>query len=481
MSLSNALSNALSGLNASARGAGIVASNLANVMTEGYAVRELSLSARGDSASGGVTVNGVNRLTDTALIADRRLADAETADAEIRLEYLERLGSLAGDPTEERALTGLLAEFESSVISAASLPESESRLEAVLQSAKGITDHLNSLSDGLQALRAEADRQIGQKVSRLNTVLGAVEKLNHDIIAAQSHGRDTAGLMDQRQAAIDEISAIVPVRELKRDFGAVALMTPGGAVLLDGKAAAIGFGSRNTVAPHMTLENGLLSAVTVNGKPGSAADDKALAGGSLAGLFAVRDELFVDVQMQLDTVAQDLVERFQSGVDPTLAAGQPGLFTDDGQTVQTQTGLAARISVNQSVDPGRGGDLWRLKDGLEATQPGDSGNADLLQSMLDALAKVRQPSTSSLGSTERSAATFASDFGSSVWTRINRQDQSLSYAASRQSKLAEMELSLGVDSDAELQKLLLIEQAYAANAKIIQAVDDMLQQLMEIG
>jgi flagellar hook-associated protein 1 FlgK len=44
-----------------------------------------------------------------------------------------------------------------------------------------------------------------------------------------------------------------------------------------------------------------------------------------------------------------------------------------------------------------------------------------------------------------------------------------------------MEAAQGVDSDAELQKLLLVEQVYAANAKLIQAVDEMLEQLMEIA
>lgn len=38
----------------------------------------------------------------------------------------------------------------------------------------------------------------------------------------------------------------------------------------------------------------------------------------------------------------------------------------------------------------------------------------------------------------------------------------------------------GVDSDAEMQKLLQYEQAYAANARVIQAVNDMMDQLLRI-
>ena len=43
-----------------------------------------------------------------------------------------------------------------------------------------------------------------------------------------------------------------------------------------------------------------------------------------------------------------------------------------------------------------------------------------------------------------------------------------------------MELETGVDTDAEMQKLLLIEQAYAANAKVMTAADEMIQLLLQI-
>jgi len=46
--------------------------------------------------------------------------------------------------------------------------------------------------------------------------------------------------------------------------------------------------------------------------------------------------------------------------------------------------------------------------------------------------------------------------------------------------LTEAEAAGGVDSDYEMQMLLRVEQAYAANARVIQAVETMMQRLMEI-
>ena len=42
------------------------------------------------------------------------------------------------------------------------------------------------------------------------------------------------------------------------------------------------------------------------------------------------------------------------------------------------------------------------------------------------------------------------------------------------------ELSQGVDSDEELSQLILIEQAYAANARMLQVVDELMETLLRL-
>ena len=55
-----------------------------------------------------------------------------------------------------------------------------------------------------------------------------------------------------------------------------------------------------------------------------------------------------------------------------------------------------------------------------------------------------------------------------------------SFASARLEALQSMELEGGVDTDQEMQSLLLIEQAYAANAKVMSTLDDMIQTLLGI-
>src|SRR6056297_1898004 len=124
MGLSTAVSNALTGLTASSRAAQIVSDNVSNAMTEGFARRELQLSSRSvDGRGGGVTIDGVIRMADPRLIADRREAQAQAALAQERGAGLGRLEQAIGLPGEPGALTDRIAAFETALIESASRPD----------------------------------------------------------------------------------------------------------------------------------------------------------------------------------------------------------------------------------------------------------------------------------------------------------------------------------------------------------------------
>ncbi|TDQ57535.1 flagellar basal body protein [Phaeovulum veldkampii] len=164
MSIASSFSNALSGLSAVSRAADVVSSNIANAMTEGYARRELALSALSVGGQGaGVRVDGVIRVVNQAVLADRRLADAEVGNIALRAEFLNRLETLLGTPGTPGSLSDRIASFETALIEAASRPDSEARLQSVLTSAEAITSHLNKLTGAIQGERMSADPRGGAR------------------------------------------------------------------------------------------------------------------------------------------------------------------------------------------------------------------------------------------------------------------------------------------------------------------------------
>ncbi|MBK6468841.1 MAG: flagellar hook-associated protein FlgK [Rhodobacter sp.] len=483
MSVTSALSSALTGLTATSRQAEIVSSNVANASTPGYARRSVSLSAHVLGGSGqGVMVGGVQRQIDQYLINDRRGAQAAAGDRNVRADFMKRLETIFGRPEDQASLSARVAALDNTLLDAASRPESEARLTTAVDAARLLATSLNRASDAVQEERGRTDQKIGKAVADLNGALQQVNDLNATIRSFSGAGQDVSALLDQRQQIVDRISHLVPVREVARDHNQIALMTTGGAVLLDGKAAVFDFAAVNTVVPEMTQASGGLSGLTLNGRPmPTAGETSFILGGELAGLFAVRDELAVTGQAKLDAMARDLVDRFgEAGLDPTLALGDPGLFTDAGGAFlpADEIGLSSRLSLNAAVDPWQGGAAYRLRDGLGATTPGPTGNAALLVTLSDALTTARPLSSASFSAANRSLPGLTADLLSSISTDRLNADVEDAFTAARFATLDEMEKAGGVDTDQELQALLVIEKNYAANAKVMQTVDDMLSTLL---
>lgn len=485
MSISGTISSALSGLNAAARAAEVVSINVANARTEGYARRTLEIAPRTVGALGqGVQVLGVVRITDPVLTGDRRLAQASAAGPQTRADFLSGIEALLGSPEDRGSITARIADLDGALIEASSRPDSNTRLTAVLDAARGIIRTLSTTGNAVQVARERADNQIASSVGKINDALVGIAALNAQFISLQSSERDMSTLMDQRQSLIDSISGLVPLREIEMGRGAVALYTIGGVMLVDGeRAATLGFVPAGVVTPDMTLASGALSGLTVNGQPVSTTTEGGLSGGGLSALFALRDSIAPGVQADLDAIARDLVERFSDpAVDTTLTAGNPGIFTDGGGPLSSTTpeGLVQRLRLNPAVDPGQGGQIWRMRDGVEAAAPGPPGNSRLLVALQQALQAPRPLSSGGPDAGARSHADFVGRFVSGISAGRLTAETEASYGAARTDALKSLEMQNGVDTDKELQDLLTIEQSYAANARVLSMVEEMLQLLLGI-
>ncbi|TCM87078.1 flagellar hook-associated protein FlgK [Rhodovulum steppense] len=486
MSLTGTLSNALSGLNAASRGAQVVSANVSNALTEGYGRRALDTSA---DPLGGVRIDGVRRDTNLALISDRRLSQADTGGAGVRADALSRIEAALGTPDDPDSIAARIAAMESAFVAAASRPDSSTRLADVLAAAQSVAGTIRSAANDIQAVRMDAETAIAADVLTLNDSLARIAELNSEIGGKYGTRADISALYDQRQVLVDKIAEIVPLRQITRDNGTIALYSTTGAALVDGRPSVFGFDPAGMIVSDMTLDSGALSGLTLNGEPVAASGRFApMGGGRLGALFEQRDVIAPQAQESLDALARDLIERFQDpALDATLAPGAAGLFTnganapfDPAALPPQELGLSERIAVNTLVDPDKGGALWRLRAGLGAAAPGDVGDSRQLDAFSGALSAGRPAASGPFAGQVLSAAAFAAETVSRISVQAQRAIENEGFAMARTSALKEAELQGGVDTDAELQKLLRYEQAYAANARVIQTVDQMMRLLMEL-
>ena len=219
MSLNTAINSATSGLRAASRAAELVAGNVANASTPGYARRELVLST---NPLGGVAIDGFSRATDPLVIADRRLSEASFGNASILADGLAAIESSIGDPTQEGSLLARIARFEAGLSDAATRPDLEVRLAETLNAAVDLTQGMAGIAQEIQAQRTKADTDIGTMVERLNEALRRVDELNNEILRVGEKGLTGSSLQEQRQQVIDQITEIVPVREVPRQNGQIA-------------------------------------------------------------------------------------------------------------------------------------------------------------------------------------------------------------------------------------------------------------------
>ena len=96
------------------------------------------------------------------------------------------------------------------------------------------------------------------------------------------------------------------------------------------------------------------------------------------------------------------------------------------------------------------------------------------------MSEIRPTSSSAVPAGSRNLSQLASALTSSVAGQRLLADNETSFSTARLNALTDIEARGGVNTDEEMRSLLVVEQVYAANAKVLQALDDMLKILMGI-
>lgn len=488
MSISNAFNNAASGLKATSRLAGTISNNVSNALTPGYAKRTTSLGSVSAGGVGtGVAIGTTTRTESVYLTTERRLADATLAATAAQSDTYDRLLTAMGEAGAAGSLSANATRVETALMAAVASPQSTTLLTAAVDSARDLVASLNRIAGEGSTLRTEADAQISRQVSTVNENLRRIDQINSRIQNLELQGVDTLSLKDERGLLIDEISSIIPVRAVNRDGGQVALYTQNGAALLDGTIWELSFtAAPTTVTYDMTMANGALGGLKQDQRAHSGLVDiptgtgtGPMDGGSLSALFQIRDTMVPEFTAEVDAFANDLIGRFRDLMPASSLDGAgDGLFVAAGTGTD---GLSARIAVNAAADPDQGGHVWRLRDGLAAVTEGTTGNAAVLRAMSDAMAAARPPVGLISQSASTNAATMASEISAFFAGKSARSDDDLAFVTARQATLSEQEVNFtGVDSDSELEYLTMVEQAYAANAKVLTTIDSLMQLLLEM-
>lgn len=409
MSLNLAMGNALSGLKANQRAISVLSHNIANANTPGYSRQIVNQSAMYiDGIGSGVKIDDVSRAIDSflrrSIISQGSMAQSNTTIN----DYHERIQIMLGEPGAQNSLDETLTSFYNNLQLMSETPTSASLRTNAVTMATEFARQVSDLTYRLEDLRFEADRQIGETVGAINGILRRLDQVNVALASATVLGTSLAGLEDERDMLLNDLSKKINITTFYEETGAVQVFTGNGVALVDSVRHELvyrGIPSADTLANDGTL--GAVELVTYDtlgnpaGNPielitgGKRGDiTTVLTGGALHGLQQVRDEIIPEFLLQLDTLAATMrdtmnaVHNKGSSVPPAQMLTGTRMVTPSDQYNWTGTVRIAALLTNGSPVPSGYPDEiytgWRPLDlDLGSLDSGDGKGKPTIQTIID--------------------------------------------------------------------------------------------------
>ena len=491
MSLTTALNNAQAIFNNSGTQSSVVSNNIANAGNTDYSRRQAMLSTN----MAGAQVVQIARANEPALQkAFLSSTSGDAAQQRLLSAYTSLQSATLGGNDNEIAPATYMASLQTAMQTYASSPSSTTAAQAAVNAAQSLATSLNNATTAVQGVRTDADKQIASDVDTLNGLLKQFQTANDAVKSATATSTSTStalpDALDQRDSILKQISQIVGVTTVTRDNNDVALYTTGGATLFETIPRSVTFTPTTAYTAGTTGNNVYIDGVALPAGQGASTT----AQGSLQAALQVRDDIAPTYQKQLDEIARGLVTTFAE-TNPNDSTDQaPGLFTWSGGTVPASgtlvTGLASTIAVNPALltTSTQTGNPSLLRDGgINGDQyivntTGASGYSDQLDAYITGMSTKMDFDSSAGSDTSASIMDYASS--SIGWLEGQRSTattaaENTSAALSRSSTAYSNET--GVNLDEELTLMMDIEQSYKAGTKILNAVNEMLQSVLDIA
>lgn len=465
MSTFSGLNTAYTALTAARRGLDVIGQNVANVNTPGYTRQRLETSATSPLASTGfstgprvgqgVTVDGIARLGSLQLDARVRATTAMSGFSAVRANALSALEVSLNEPGDN-GISASLDDFWAAWQGVSNKPGDEGAAQVLLSQASTVASRISAGYQSVTNQYKDVRQDLSAMADELNSAAAQVAGLNGAIRSALANGGSVNELMDQRSALATTAAALAggTVRE-----GADGMVD----ILVGGNAMVTG----EVFRPVEVIAGDSLQG-SLDGDPVQvvwshrSGDPVALSGGEMAGALSL-----LAPGADLEKAAESynlLAEKLASAVNSVHRSGStaPDDTNPDGNTgLDFFTFDAGPKALSLQVVP-------RDASGI-ATRGSGAGAFD--GSVADAI--------SQLGTGNESPDKTWSGFVAGMGAASRSEMQQAKLAGVAASSAAGMQLAnSAVDMDEENMNLLAYQHAYQGAARVMSAIDEMLDTLI---
>lgn len=252
--LTGAIDIALSGVQSFEQGIATVSQNVANQTTPGYAVQSVNTTTLVNFTPGSPG-NGVQSAISRAAdgFAAGVLRSATTADQAAGISATA-LTNIANALTNNGDVQSQINQFFLDVSSLAGSPTSAAQRQTVLSDAQNVAGAFKSATASIQTVQTGAVTALQGNVTQANSLLDQLATINKALVASPNN----PGLLNQQEAALSTLSAVLPVNVLSLGGSGQVMVAVGGSVLLNqaGAQTLTLNASTPSVAPSITLGAG---------------------------------------------------------------------------------------------------------------------------------------------------------------------------------------------------------------------------------
>lgn len=438
------LHTALSGILSARAGVETASHNVANAGSEGYTrqrVEQRSRATSHEAAYGSVgtgsDIEGITRARDRFLDMRLRSGLSTTAGLEAKTAFLTRIEDAMSEP--EMGVGAALSATWSSFEELALDPSDPAARRNVLANLENLTARIRTIAADWESVGQNATTTIEHDANEVNQLLEEVAGLN-DAIRRSASSSPPNDLYDRRDTALDRLAELVGAVSIEADNGTVRVSVNGVGLVDGSEARALVVDTANGDLIH---PSGVV--LPVGGEVG-----------------AVQDFLRNDLPSR-ETDLEEFVDVLVTSLNSRHADGFSSA-TDPGGDLLTAGATPATLSV-ALTDPDQ------LATSALAGPPFPVHNGDNAQWLAD----LRDDPVSGSRSVGQVWRELVTDIGVSVQAVSNAT--SAQEGLTRAARLAR-EGAHGVSVDEEMVSLVQFQHAYSASARVMSAVDEMLEVLV---
>jgi len=467
--LFGSLNSSVKGLNAQQAGVETAGRNLANLSNTNYARQRVIFSDRGtvQTAYGpqslGIEAVGTLGIRDSlldaqlvrelSLMAELEMGQSALKQAQAGLgQSIDRASGTSSTTASSGGLSESLSDFFLAFEALAAKPTDTGERQTLLQKAEILVDRFNLTDSRLAQVQTDMTNQIKSDVESINTLLSSIAELNGQINRLEVNTRsEAASLRDSRQQMLEELAGKMGF-ETRAQPGGEGQLQVYTRDSLGNEVVLVAFAEAAT----LTTDAGA-TTVTATNLPGTGTPSAiAVSSGAIKGAMDARDVSIKNLRTEIDTLARQVVIAVNDAYNPS----------GTGDDFFVATGLtAATIERNSAIK------VTTLEP--DQTSGGAAGDPTI-PAAVAALA-VKQFSTAGGDLVDGTLSQYyinsVSDLGQALAglnTRLSDQENIEALVRSQRDAVS------GVSLDEEVADLLKYQRAFQANSKVISAIDEML-------